>query len=53
MTAGHLEIQNYPNYLKFQEHETHTGFEYRTLNDVKKIFSAKQEFEFFWVFVIG
>jgi len=41
-----LEIPNNPKYLKLKEHETHTGFEYGTINDVKKIFSATQEFEF-------
>jgi len=40
-----LETQK-PNSLKFQEHETHTGFEYRTIKDVQKIFSVTQEFEF-------
>jgi hypothetical protein len=41
-----LEIQNKPKDLKFQKYETHTGFEYRAINVVKKIFSATQEFEF-------
>jgi len=31
--------------LKFQEQETHTDFEYRATNDIKKIFSATQKFE--------
>jgi hypothetical protein len=31
--------------LKFQEQETHTDFAYMARNDVKKIFSTKQEFE--------
>ena len=41
-----MEFQNNTNSLKFQEHETRTDFEYRAINDVKKIFSATQEFEF-------
>jgi hypothetical protein len=41
-----LKFLNKSNILKFQEHETRTDFEYRTINDVKKIFSAIQEFEF-------
>jgi hypothetical protein len=31
--------------LKFQEHETPSDFEYTATNNVKKIFSATQEFE--------
>jgi hypothetical protein len=31
--------------LKFQEQDTPTDFEYTARNDVKKIFSAAQEFE--------
>jgi hypothetical protein len=46
MAAGNFGISNKTNSLKFQKHETHTDFEYRAINDVKKIFSAKQEFEF-------
>jgi len=41
-----LEFQNNTNSLKFHEHETHTDFEYRAINDVKKMFSATQEFVF-------
>jgi hypothetical protein len=41
-----LEFQNKTNSFKFQENETRTDFEYRTINDVKKIICATQEFEF-------
>jgi hypothetical protein len=41
-----LEIPNNSKYLRVKEHETRTGFEYGTINDVKKIFSATEEFEF-------
>jgi len=42
-----LEFQNNTQSLNFQEHETRTDFEFRDINDVKKIFSATQQFEFF------
>jgi hypothetical protein len=41
-----LEFQNNTNSFKFEEHKTHTDFEYRAINDVKKMFSATQEFVF-------
>jgi len=45
-----LEFQNNTQSLNFQEHETRTDFEFRDINDVKKIFSATQQFEFFEYF---
>jgi len=41
-----LEFQNNTNFLKFQEHEIRTDCECTAINDVKKIFIAKQEFGF-------
>jgi hypothetical protein len=42
---GISEITISRHLLKFQKQETPTDFEYTARNDVKKIFSATQEFE--------